>query len=66
MWTAHKGKHLIASGFVHPPTEKRIWETLKILGENDILTIKGLEGSIDLPTSRACITCGIKNDIQST
>ena len=32
MWTAHQGDHLLISGFVHPPTESRAWEALKLAG----------------------------------
>lgn len=56
LWTPHQGKHLLISGFVHPPTETRAWEALALAGESDLLTVKGLEGSTDLPTSRAGIT----------
>ena len=52
LWTFHKGNHLIISGFVHTPTELRHWETLKIMGEEAFITIKGLEGGIDIPISR--------------
>jgi len=55
MWTAHQGQHLIISGFVHPPTESRAWKALEIYGETDLFTVKGLEGSTDLPISRPCI-----------
>jgi anthranilate phosphoribosyltransferase len=56
LWTPHQGERLLVSGFVHPPTESRAWEALKAAGEDDVLTVKGLEGSTDLPTSRAGIT----------
>ncbi|MBM5803467.1 MAG: anthranilate phosphoribosyltransferase [Cyanobacteria bacterium K_DeepCast_35m_m2_155] len=56
LWTPHRGDHLLVSGFVHPPTEKRAWEALAAAGETEVLTVKGLEGSTDLPTSRAGIT----------
>ena len=56
LWTPHQGEHLLVSGFVHPPTEARAWEALAHAGETDLLTVKGLEGSTDLPTSRAGIT----------
>jgi len=56
LWTPHRGEHLLISGFVHPPTEKRAWEALELAGETDVLTVKGLEGSTDLPASRAGIT----------
>ena len=56
LWTPHRGPHLLISGFVHPPTETRAWQALKLAGETNVLTIKGLEGSTDLPISRACVT----------
>ena len=61
IWSAHQGKHLLISGFVHPPTERRAWKALEILGEKDLVSIKGLEGSTDLPISRACITGRVHN-----
>jgi anthranilate phosphoribosyltransferase len=60
LWTPHQGEHLLVSGFVHPPTEKRAWEALAAAGESDVLTVKGLEGSTDLPTSRAGITARLR------
>ena len=60
LWTPHRGEHLLVSGFVHPPTEKRAWEALAAAGETDVLTVKGLEGSTDLPTSRAGITARLR------
>jgi anthranilate phosphoribosyltransferase len=62
LWTPHRGDHLLVSGFVHPPTEKRAWEALAAAGETDVLTVKGLEGSADLPTSRAGITARLRAD----
>jgi len=62
LWTPHQGSHLLVSGFVHPPTEKRAWEALAAAGETDVLTVKGLEGSTDLPTSRAGITARLRAD----
>ncbi len=56
IWTAHTGKHLLISGFVHPPTEERAWQALSLLGEKQFISIKGLEGGTDLPISKACIT----------
>ena len=56
MWTAHQGEHLLVSGFVHPPTETRAWEALRLAGETNVFTVKGLEGSTDLPISRGCVT----------
>jgi anthranilate phosphoribosyltransferase len=61
LWTAHQGAHLLVSGFVHPPTESRAWEALRLAGETNLLTVKGLEGGTDLPIGRACITARVRN-----
>lgn len=61
LWTPHQGRHLLVSGFVHPPTENRAWDALKLAGETDLLTVKGLEGGTDLPIGRACITARVRN-----
>lgn len=61
LWTPHLGQHLLVSGFVHPPTESRAWEALKLAGETELLTVKGLEGGTDLPIGRACITARVRN-----
>ena len=63
LWTPHRGEHLLVSGFVHPPTETRAWEALQTCGETDVLTVKGLEGSTDLPTSRAGITARVRQGV---
>ena len=55
LWSPHKGAHLLVSGFVHPPTESRAWAALAEHGERNVVTVKGLEGSTDIPTSRAGI-----------
>lgn len=60
LWTPHRGDHLLVSGFVHPPTESRAWEALRAAGEADVVTVKGLEGSTDLPTTRAGITARLR------
>ena len=64
IWTAHQNKHLIISGFVHSPTETRHWKALELLNEMEFITIKGLEGGIDIPLSRAC-KAGIVNNNES-
>lgn len=61
LWTAHRGDHLMVSGFVHPPTEARAWKALHLAGEEDLITVKGLEGGTDLPISRACITARVRS-----
>ena len=55
LWTPHQGEHLLISGFVHPPTEARAWAALDLADEHDVITVKGLEGSTDLPLARAAI-----------
>ena len=61
LWTPHRGEHLLVSGFVHPPTEARGWEALTTAGETDVLMVKGLEGSTDLPTTRAGICSRLRD-----
>ncbi len=56
LWNCHHGDHLIVTGFVHAPTEKRAMQTLNLLGEKDFILVKGLEGGIDLPINRICLT----------
>lgn len=63
LWTAHQSAHLLVSGFVHPPTESRAWKALELAGEADVITVKGLEGSTDLPISRACITAHARGGV---
>ena len=53
IWTCHQGNHLHISGYVHSPTEERHWKTLELMGEQNVITIKGLEGGIDLSISRS-------------
>jgi anthranilate phosphoribosyltransferase len=62
LWTPHRGERLLVSGFVHPPTEQRAWAALRACGESDVLTIKGLEGSTDLPTTRAGIAARLRGE----
>jgi len=61
IWTCHQGNHLHISGYVHSPTEERHWKTLELVGENNIVTIKGLEGGIDLSISRPSTIGHYKN-----
>tara|TARA_Y100001968_G_scaffold329061_1_gene377567 strand:- start:4147 stop:5205 length:1059 start_codon:yes stop_codon:yes gene_type:complete len=56
LWTAHQGSHLLISGFVHTPTEDRHRETMMLINNPNFITVKGLEGSTDIPISKACIT----------
>lgn len=56
MWSpcSSSDVHLVC-GFVHPPTETLFRETLKLRNFYHFTTIKGLEGSCDLPQSRTAI-----------
>lgn len=62
LWTPHRGERLLISGFVHPPTEQRAWQALRACGERDVLTVKGLEGSTDLPTTRPGIAARLRGE----
>ena len=55
MWSPYQGKQFIVSGFVHPPTETNIREAFAQHGIDQFATVKGLEGSLDLPRSRTAI-----------
>ena len=61
IWTCHQGDHLHISGYVHSPTEERHWKTLDLLGEKNIVTVKGLEGGVDLSISRSSTIGQYKN-----
>ena len=45
----------IVSGFVHPPTEAKLKAALACKGVTHFTTVKGLEGSCDLPLGRTAI-----------
>jgi len=56
MWLPGRGAspHAIC-GYVHPPTETLFRKTFALRGVERFTTIKGLEGSCDLPLSRPAI-----------
>ncbi|NJO43254.1 MAG: anthranilate phosphoribosyltransferase family protein [Cyanobacteria bacterium CRU_2_1] len=54
-WCPYDGEALIVSGFVHPPTEEMARSAFARRGTNHFITVKGLEGSCDLPRDRTCI-----------
>jgi anthranilate phosphoribosyltransferase len=54
-WCPYAGESLITAGFVHPPTEEMARSAFTLRGSQRFLTIKGLEGSCDLPRDRTCI-----------
>ncbi|MDB9516418.1 anthranilate phosphoribosyltransferase family protein [Roseofilum reptotaenium CS-1145] len=61
MWCPYSGPVHLMTGYVHPPTETLFKKTLALRGIEQLTTIKGLEGSCDLPLSRTAIT-GLSGD----
>ncbi len=55
MWSPYGGQVRHACGFVHPPTEGFFQGAFALRGQAEFMTIKGLEGSCDLPRSRTAI-----------
>ncbi|APB34072.1 Anthranilate phosphoribosyltransferase [Gloeomargarita lithophora Alchichica-D10] len=59
LWVPYQGDYHLMSGFVHPPTEQMMRTALTLRGVAEFTTVKGLEGSCDLPQDRtAIIGCG--------
>ncbi|HEY9639577.1 MAG TPA: anthranilate phosphoribosyltransferase family protein [Coleofasciculaceae cyanobacterium] len=54
-WCPYQGDALVVSGFVHPPTEEMARVAAELRGTQQFMTVKGLEGSCDLPRDRTCI-----------
>lgn len=55
LWHPYQGDHHLISGFVHPPTENMMREALALREVHQFTTVKGLEGSCDLPRDRKAI-----------
>ncbi|HEY9736334.1 MAG TPA: anthranilate phosphoribosyltransferase family protein [Trichocoleus sp.] len=55
MWSPYAGPSQTVVGYVHPPTEGLAQQTFAIRGGQPFITVKGLEGSCDLPRSRTAI-----------
>ncbi|KAI9133490.1 anthranilate phosphoribosyltransferase family protein [Acaryochloris sp. CCMEE 5410] len=55
LWQPYLGEHHLITGFVHPPTENMMREALALRGMDHFTTVKGLEGSCDLPRDRKAI-----------
>ncbi|MDX2096276.1 MAG: anthranilate phosphoribosyltransferase family protein [Leptolyngbyaceae cyanobacterium bins.59] len=56
MWNPYEGEATVVAGFVHPPTEAMIREAFTLRGTpSRFITVKGLEGSCDLPRDRTAI-----------
>lgn len=54
-WCPFAGDSLLVSGFVHPPTEEMARSAFALQSRQRFMTVKGLEGSCDLPRDRTCI-----------
>ena len=63
MWCPCAGDVHLISGYVHPPTEGMFIKTLELRGINNYTTVKGLEGSCDLPRDRTAIIGIAKPDL---
>ncbi|OKH13125.1 hypothetical protein NIES592_16000 [Fischerella major NIES-592] len=55
IWCPYAGNAHIVAGFVHPPTEAMFQDALARRGVTNFTTVKGLEGSCDLPRDRTAI-----------
>jgi anthranilate phosphoribosyltransferase len=55
IWSPCRTNFHLVSGFVHPPTETLFLETFALRNVTQFTTIKGLEGSCDLPLGRTAI-----------
>jgi anthranilate phosphoribosyltransferase len=55
IWSPYNGVAHIFCGFVHPPTEATMRLTFALRGCDQFTTIKGSEGSCDLPRDRSAI-----------
>ncbi len=55
IWSPCTGVATVACGYVHPPTEAMFQEAFRWRGTSNFITVKGLEGSCDLPRDRTCI-----------
>lgn len=55
LWCPYKGPAHLVSGFVHPPTEELFQIALRLRGVHRYTTVKGLEGSCDLPRDHTAI-----------
>lgn len=55
MWSPYIGAVRHVCGFVHPPTEGFMQGAFALRGQTEFMTVKGLEGSCDLPRSRTAI-----------
>jgi len=55
VWAPYEGPFHLVAGYVHPPTEATMLELFALQGIQNFTTVKGLEGSSDLPRERTAI-----------
>jgi anthranilate phosphoribosyltransferase len=55
IWSPYAAEAHVVAGFVHPPTEERFQKVFAYLNTTHYTTVKGQEGSCDLPCSRTSI-----------
>ena len=55
IWLPYSGSATVVGGYVHPPTEMMFRVAFELRGVTEFITVKGLEGSCDLPRDRTCI-----------
>lgn len=55
IWLPYSGPGRAIAGYVHPPTASLLRGALAQRGVTDLLLVKGLEGSCDLPRGRTAI-----------
>jgi anthranilate phosphoribosyltransferase len=55
MWCPYAGEAHLVCGYVHPPTEGMFRDAFAMRGTSNFTTVKGLEGSCDLPRDRTVI-----------
>jgi anthranilate phosphoribosyltransferase len=55
IWCPYAGDAHIVAGYVHPPTEGMFQTAFAVRGTEHFTTVKGLEGSCDLPRDRTAI-----------
>ena len=55
LWCPYAGPSRLVSGYVHPPTESMLKGAFHCRGQQNYMTVKGLEGSVDLARDRTAI-----------
>lgn len=61
-WCPYRGRAIVVSGYVHPPTEGMLHGAFLGRGQTQFVMVKGLEGSCDLPRDRTCILSASQAD----